>query len=168
MRVIWIIPVLASILILGTLGTPYAFAQLCPVTGCVTDNLYVLDLDFDTVRQYTSAGAQINADFAPGLNAPRNIAFDSTGNLYVADFSPSQSIRQYTSAGVLLNPYFATGTPNPRAIAFDFTYPTIGGTNIPIDKTALLLAGVQSISMWMIPVVVAAIGIGVFVIKRRK
>ena len=44
----------------------------------------------------------------------------------------------------------------------------IGGTYIPIDQTALLLAGVQSISMWMIPVVVAAIGIGVFVIKRRK
>jgi len=44
----------------------------------------------------------------------------------------------------------------------------IGGTLIPIDTTALLLAGVQSISMWMIPVVAAGIGIGVFVIKRRK
>ena len=44
----------------------------------------------------------------------------------------------------------------------------IGGTNIPIDQSALLLAGVQSISMWMIPVVIAGIGIGVFVIKRRK
>jgi len=44
----------------------------------------------------------------------------------------------------------------------------IGGTLIPIDTTALLLAGVQSISMWMIPVVVAGIVIGVFVIKRRK
>ena len=44
----------------------------------------------------------------------------------------------------------------------------IGGTNIPIDQTALLLAGVQSISMWMIPVVIAGIGIGVFVIKRRN
>ncbi len=43
----------------------------------------------------------------------------------------------------------------------------IGGTFIPIDTTALLLAGVQSISMWMIPVVIAGIGIGVFVIKRR-
>jgi len=37
-----------------------------------------------------------------------------------------------------------------------------------IDTTALLLAGVQSISMWMIPVVAAGVGIGVFVIKRRK
>jgi len=45
---------------------------------------------------------------------------------------------------------------------------SIGGNYIPIDTSALLLAGVQSISMWMIPVVVAGIGIGVFVIKRRR
>jgi len=43
----------------------------------------------------------------------------------------------------------------------------VGGTSIPIDTTALLLAGVQSISMWMIPIL-AGIGIGVFVIIRRK
>jgi len=44
----------------------------------------------------------------------------------------------------------------------------IGGTYIPIDQSALLLAAVYSVSMWMIPVVIAGIGIGVFVIKRRK
>jgi len=48
-----------------------------------------------------------------------------------------------------------------------FDDPEVGGTFIPLDTTALLLAGAQSISMWMIPVVVAGIGIGVFVIKRR-
>ena len=48
------------------------------------------------------------------------------------------------------------------------SFPAIGGTMIPIDTTTLLLAGVQSISMWMIPVVAAGIGIGIFVIKRRK
>jgi len=44
----------------------------------------------------------------------------------------------------------------------------VGGTFVPIDNSALILAGAQSISMWMIPVVIAGIGIGVFVIKRRK
>jgi len=48
----------------------------------------------------------------------------------------------------------------------DFT--PVGGKLLPLDQTALLLAGVQSVSMWMIPVVVAGIGIGVFVIKRKK
>jgi len=46
--------------------------------------------------------------------------------------------------------------------------PTVGGTDVTINTSALLLAGVQSISMWMIPVVIAGVGIGVFVIKRRK
>jgi len=44
----------------------------------------------------------------------------------------------------------------------------IGGTLIPIDTTTLLLAGVQSTSMWLIPVVAAGIAIGIFVIIRRK
>ncbi len=52
--------------------------------------------------------------------------------------------------------------------AYEFTSPQVGGTMIPIDTTALLFAGVQSIWMWMIPVVAAGVGIGVFVIKRRK
>jgi len=46
--------------------------------------------------------------------------------------------------------------------------PQVGGELVPIDTSALLLAGVQSISMWMIPVVIAGVGIGVFVIKRRN
>jgi hypothetical protein len=49
-----------------------------------------------------------------------------------------------------------------------FDDPPVGGIFVPIDQSALLLAGVQSISMWMIPVVIAGIGIGVFVIKRRN
>jgi hypothetical protein len=44
----------------------------------------------------------------------------------------------------------------------------IGGEIIPIDQTALLLAGVQSVSMWMIPVVISGAGIGVFVIMRTR
>jgi len=49
-----------------------------------------------------------------------------------------------------------------------FDDPQIGGTFVPIDQSALLLAGVQSVSMWMIPVILAGIGIGVFMIKRKK
>ena len=44
----------------------------------------------------------------------------------------------------------------------------VGGSFVPIDQSALLLAGVQSISMWMIPVLLAGAGVGLFVIKRRN
>ena len=42
----------------------------------------------------------------------------------------------------------------------------VGGELLPIDTTALLLAGAQSISMWMIPVVVSAIGIGIVIARK--
>jgi len=54
------------------------------------------------------------------------------------------------------------------AIAFLPDSVTVGGSDVSINTSALLLAGVQSISMWMIPVVIAGIGIGIFVIKRRN
>jgi len=44
----------------------------------------------------------------------------------------------------------------------------VGGTSVPINQSALLLAGAQSVSMWMIPIVIAGIGIAIFVIKRRN
>jgi len=46
--------------------------------------------------------------------------------------------------------------------------PFVGGTFIPIDTTTLPIAGSQSTSMWMIPVIIAGIGIGVFVIMRVR
>jgi len=58
--------------------------------------------------------------------------------------------------------------PSNFSTSIIFTTIPIGGELLPLDTTALLLAGVQSVSMWMIPVVVAGIGIGVFVIKRRN
>ena len=51
---------------------------------------------------------------------------------------------------------------------FDCPAATVGGSDVSISTTSLLLAGAQSVSMWMIPVVVAGIGIGVFVIKKRN
>jgi len=93
-----------------------------------------------------------------------------------------------TFRGPVGNPYvggdaFFQSLPNPPNVwisisvgtgEFDLPFQTvvdsflIGGTMIPIDTTALLLAGAQMNAAWMIPVIAAGIGIGVFVIKRRK
>jgi len=37
----------------------------------------------------------------------------------------------------------------------------------PIDKTALMVTGAQLNASWMIPVLISAIGIGVFVVTRK-
>ena len=43
----------------------------------------------------------------------------------------------------------------------------VGGTLLPIDTTALLLAGAQSTS-WMIPVVLSIVGFGLFLSSRKS
>jgi len=43
----------------------------------------------------------------------------------------------------------------------------VGGEFLPIDSTALLLAGTQSFS-WMIPIVLSVLGIGLFVVSRKS
>jgi len=43
----------------------------------------------------------------------------------------------------------------------------VGGHGGPIDKTALLVTGAQLNASWMLPVLISAIGIGVFVVTRK-
>jgi len=56
---------------------------------------------------------------------------------------------------------------------FDYSFATyfstivVGGELLPIDSTALLLAGAQTFS-WMIPVVLSVLGIGLFVVSRKS
>jgi len=44
----------------------------------------------------------------------------------------------------------------------------VGGHGGPIDKTALMVTGAQLNASWMIPVLVSAIGIGLFVVTRKS
>ncbi len=44
----------------------------------------------------------------------------------------------------------------------------VGGKLLPIDTTALLLAGAQMNAAWMIPVVLSVLGIGLFVVLRKS
>jgi len=43
----------------------------------------------------------------------------------------------------------------------------VGGELLPIDNTALLLAGAQTFS-WMIPIILSGIGIGLFVFRKSE
>ena len=43
----------------------------------------------------------------------------------------------------------------------------VGGEFLPIDNTALLLAGLQTSAIWMLPVLAGAAGIGAYYIKTR-
>ena len=154
-------------------GTPTVFADIppytftCPASGCtltVTDAFNQGDqfvvFDFGAPIGVTSVVAVTNIPCAPNLTDPEDCLLD-----------PNSSSGVFALAA---GPHSISFLPTVVAAGGGAAYfkvvsqITIGGTMIPIDTTALLLAGVQSNSMWMIPVVAAGIVIGVFVIKRRK
>jgi len=45
--------------------------------------------------------------------------------------------------------------------------PTIGGEMIPVDTTALLVAGAQTNALWLIPIIGTAVGLGVVLAKKK-
>jgi len=44
----------------------------------------------------------------------------------------------------------------------------VAGELLPIDSTALMIAGLTSMSVWMIPTVLGLAGVGVYLVKFRK
>jgi len=44
----------------------------------------------------------------------------------------------------------------------------VAGELLPLDSTALLLAGIQSMTVWMVPTVLGLAGAGVYLVKFRK
>ena len=44
----------------------------------------------------------------------------------------------------------------------------VAGQLLPLDSTALFLAGIQSMTVWMIPTVLGLAGVGVYLVKFRK
>jgi len=45
--------------------------------------------------------------------------------------------------------------------------PPVAGKLLPLDSTALFLAGIQSMTVWMIPTVLGLAGVGVYLVKYR-
>ncbi len=93
------------------------------------------------------------------------------GNLFVIEVTGSGTGFWCTSTA---NPY-AGGTAildgkilTNRDMGFTtfFSDPPIGGTLVPIDTTSLLLVGAQSTAAWMIPVIIAGIGIAIVIARR--
>ena len=47
-----------------------------------------------------------------------------------------------------------------------FGEPRVGGELIPLDTTSLLVAGAQMNAVWLIPVIVSAVGVGIVILRK--
>ena len=145
---------------------PPAWTFTCPSGGCaltVTDaflNGDQFNVFDNTILIGTTSIPGIGGACGPNSTDPEDCLLDPNSSSGVFPLGPgAHSITIFET----------TGTFGAGAHYFKVQLPiVVGGTNVSIDTSALLLAGVQSISMWMIPVVIAGVGIGVFVIKRRN
>jgi len=141
---------------------------------------------FETCTSGCQAGSAGSGDGQ--FNFPRGIAIDSAGNLYVAD-STNHRIQVFDTSGTFLTKWGSLGIGegefnNPVGIAESSIYVAdfnnhriqkfsepqlaIGGTDLPIGTTSLLVAGIYTNTLWIIPVIVGIAGIVIFTLKRSR
>jgi len=121
-----------------------------------------------------------------GLQSPQEVHFDfippitnlTPGNLYVIEMQSNIS-PSFTPVGrqdvLPANPYaggdrITGGNVSPEsdhAFRTYFTTLQVGGQLLQIDSTALLLAGLQTSAIWMLPILAGAAGVGAYYIKTR-
>lgn len=155
----------SSIKITESISDPLTTQYLPTYSGdCIEDNL-----NDDKRNQIHDLVAKANA-LQAAINANPNDPLNDDKEQSIHDLlSKARALFLAISATVPIN----QGNNLSCEITNDFlpvTSPTIhavGGTLIPIDTTALLLASAQSTS-WMIPVVLSVLGIGLFVVSRKS
>ena len=95
------------------------FLGYCCMLPCTrADTIYLSTYNLNTIVEFDSSGSQSAfATASSGLNYPLGLAFDSSGNLYVAN---TFNIEEFNSSGT--GSIFATsasGVSLPTALAFD-------------------------------------------------
>lgn len=99
--------------------------------------------------------------------------FDTAGNWITGTFEgttiddfggdPTMAPIDQFIHGILWNSQDAAVEITTTAI----TEAVVGGEFLPIDTTALMLAGLQTSAIWVLPVLAGAVGVGSFYIKSR-
>ena len=167
----WIVSVLVSVLILGSLGLLDVNAQLSGGDIIIADADAFAGLG-GIIKVDPTTGAQTTISSGGLFVDPIDVAITASGDLIVVDFDAFGGtghvfrVDPITGAQSLLSTGGSFVDPAGVAIA---PHIAVGGTVLPIDTTALLVAGAQTISPWLILGVLSAVGIGltVFTLKRR-
>jgi len=121
--------------------------------------------DLTSVLRVTPSGT-VTTIAGTGFANLYDVVIDSGGDFIVSD--NAANLYRVTPSGTVTT--IASLLGNPIGLAIEPQVIPVGGTIIPIDSTALLVAGAQTISPWLILGVIIPVGIGlaVFTLKRSK
>ncbi|MEO6847421.1 MAG: SBBP repeat-containing protein, partial [Chthoniobacterales bacterium] len=109
----------------------------------VTWNTGTVSFPTGIIGQYTNNS--FVRQITTGLNDPRGIAVDGSGNVYVANYG-SGTIGKYTANLVLVSSSFVTGLSNPEGLAIDasgniYVSSLSGNTISKYDSSGSLIVG---------------------------
>jgi len=178
---------IGNVFVVGTLEVPSPFtfkADFMQITGTVENDGNMIIAEFFnfnifnnncgstlTIQQLiTTAGGERGPE---GQNAGSSLTNFGTFELGIL-FGPNnlfENFSTFLNGGSLINVIVSGQDQNFGDSVPITTIPSIcsvvGGELLPIDSTALLLAGSQTFS-WMIPVVLSVLGIGLFIASRKS
>ncbi len=124
-------------------------------------NAGILSVDIDA-KDCENSGIDISFDnifINPSLDWRGDETITNDDNAVPGDVICSISFGVTSQFGTIELPQIITiTTPEPTVV---------GGELLPIDSTALVLAGFQTSAIWMLPVLAGAAGVGAFYIKTR-
>ena len=83
-------------------------------SGPVTGQVFLTNDNNNTIGEYTTSGATLNASLISGLNEPEGIAV-STTDIFVANYL-SGTVSEYTTSGALVNASLITGLNGPYGV----------------------------------------------------
>src|SRR2546421_129926 len=81
-------------------------------------NLFVANQGGNTIRGFSSGGADLGDFATTGLLGPTALAFDTSGNLFVSNIN-GNTIRKFSPNGIDLGDFATTGLNQPRGLVFD-------------------------------------------------
>ncbi len=152
--------------------------------GSVTTSQVVFADGKDTPEDGSCEGGPTNEDGGPTMidvgagNIITGVCVKS-GNKSMGDYQHSELITMdttiaycYVVTGIGTSKVTITEKEGCKAISHVdyFVEPgdLIGGHGVPNDKTSLLVAGSQVTGSWMIPLLISAVGIGIFIVSHKK
>ena len=128
------------------------------------------DFQVDVTVRVTDSGGdwdeQIASTVAGTVSTPTEILFD-IGNFVIAPSASMGVLNLKDIDGIKFTFDTTTAFTDYDLDLLDITMEMVGGEMFPVDTTALLLAGAELNAIWILPAI-AAIGIGAFIVSRKR
>ena len=143
---------------------------LDPFTGDLIlfggDTINQIDPTNPTVVKSSKTVAGVNFDQGTVDGLGHIFIADNGGKLVFLDYSGTNLVG--SGSNFLSQPFLASSLDDLAPMVGPGSEPPVGGTILPIDASALLIAGAFTNAIWIAPVLVGAAGTATFYLRTRK